>query len=81
MTARYQTRLSEELITAWDTGLLPDGLRIVEVGPVEPPYLPYRMVTFDDDGASEELNGKTVLPLFRIQADGSVAIVGRDVEP
>lgn len=79
MSARYRTRVSEELIEAWDTRLLPDGLRIVEIGGPEP-MSPYRTVIFDDDGAPEELDGKLVTPLFRTQPDRSVIIVGRELQ-
>jgi hypothetical protein len=80
MAARYQTKVSEELIEAWDTSLLPEGLRIIEIAESDPACLPYRIVTFEDDGAPGELDGKTVTPLFRMQPDRSVIIVGRDVQ-
>jgi hypothetical protein len=79
MSARYTIRVSAELIEAWDTSLLPDGLRIVEIGPADPAF-PWRIVTFDDDSAPGELDGQMVTPLFRREADGTVAIVGRDLQ-
>jgi hypothetical protein len=79
MSARYTTRVSEELIEAWDTSLLPEGLRIVEIGPPDP-FDPWRIVTFEDDGAPEELNGQMVTPLFQVQPDRSVVIVGRELQ-
>ena len=80
MSARYRSVVSEELIEAWDTSLLPDGLRIVEMGDPEPPYPQsgWRTVIFDDAGAPEDLNGQLVMPLFRIQPGRSVIIVGRE---
>ena len=79
MSARYTTKVSNELIEAWDTDLLPDGLRIVGIEPPDPAN-PYRIVTFDDDGAPEELDGQMVTPLFRTQPGRTVIIVGRDVQ-
>jgi hypothetical protein len=81
VSARYQTKVSHELIEAWDTSLLPDGLRIVEIGPLDPAsHDLWHVVTFDDDGAPEELNGKMVTPSFQRDLDGTVAIVGRDID-
>jgi len=79
VSARYTTKVSDELIEAWDTDLLPDGLRIVDIGPADP-AVPYRIVTFDDDGAPEELNGQMVTPLFQVQPDRTVVITGREVQ-
>jgi hypothetical protein len=81
LSARYTAMVSDELTTAWDTSLLPEGLRvsgITECGP-DPAYVHYRIVTFDDDDAPEELTGKRVNLTFRIQPDGKVVIAGRDV--
>jgi hypothetical protein len=79
MSARYMTKVSEELIEVWDTSLLPDGLRIVNIGPPDL-ATPWRIVTFDDDGAPEELNGKMVTPLFQTQPDRTVIIIGRELQ-
>jgi hypothetical protein len=74
--------VSDELIEAWDTSLLPDGLKIVDIGAPEPTWPPgYCTVIFDDDGAPEELNGQLVMPLFQVQPDRSVIIVGRESQP
>jgi hypothetical protein len=79
VSARYTALVPEELIAAWDTSLLPAGLRVAEIAGVLPAYLPYRIVTFEDDGAPEELEGKRVDLLFRVRPDGRVVIAGRDV--
>jgi hypothetical protein len=79
MAARYTTKVSSELIKAWDTSLLPEGLRIVAIGPPDP-AVPWQIVTFDDDDAPGELNGQMVTPLFRREADGTVTITGRELQ-
>jgi len=84
MSARYMTKILHELIETWDVSLLPEGLRIVEIGAVNPAS-GCHIVTFDDDGAPEDLNGKMVTPVFRSDLDPEtgvykVTITGRQVQ-
>lgn len=79
MAARYTTKVSDALIEVGDTSLLPEGLRIVEIGPPDP-AVPWRIVTFDDDGAPDELNGLMVTPHFRVEPDRTVTVVGRELQ-
>lgn len=81
MSARYTTMVSDELIGAWDTSRLPEDLRIVEIGPPDPAKPFWRIVTFDDDEAPEELNGQMVWLLFQVQPDRTVIIAGREPQP
>lgn len=79
MSARYQVDVSGELLQAWDTDLLPEGMRIVEIGDLDVVKRTHPVI-FDDDGAPEELNGKIVYPWFQIDTvTRKVTIVGRDV--
>lgn len=80
MSARYTIWVTHELIDAWDTSLLPDGLRIAEISPPDP-AVPWRIVTLDDDGAPGELNGQMVTPFFHQDIDGTVTITGREPQP
>jgi len=78
VSARYQVRVSDELLEAWDLSMLPAGMRLAEAGSLDVRTCSH-MVTFDDDEAPEELNGKIVYPLFRIDtATRKVTIIGRD---
>ena len=79
MSARYRTMVSEDLIEAWDMTLLPEGVRIVEIGEPDPARGFYRIVTFDDDGAPEELDGQMVFPLWGLDEDRKVTLLGREV--
>jgi hypothetical protein len=79
VTARYQVHVSDELVEAWDLSMLPVGMRLVEIGPLDV-MTRSRAATFDDDEAPEDLNGKTVYPLFQLDTvTGKVTIVGRGV--
>ena len=78
MSARYQARMSDDLLEVWDQTRLPEGMRVVEIGPFDC-VTGSHLVTFDDDEAPEELSGQMVYPLLRVQPNQSVIIVGRDV--
>ncbi len=78
MSARYQVRVSDELLEAWDLSMLPAGMRLAEAGSLDARTCSH-MVTFDDDEAPEELNGKLVRPGFQVMPGRSVRIVVRDV--
>jgi hypothetical protein len=72
VSARYWVLVSDELMNA---GLdLPDGLRVIEPGPYEPPAFGQHPVSrwrlFEDDGAPATLEGKRVELTFVRSGDG-----------
>ena len=76
MTARYWVPVAPELLTGLDSSLLPDGLRLADLGVTTRTYPGGLEALFEDDNAPEDLDGRRVeLTLGRQGREGAKAVI------